>query len=247
MHKGSQVERTDLSTLSCPKSVLAALGRGHHDYISQHGFEINLDWWNEHLDALDLPGVPISGRRAGELVFDGKAWIERKDLFDLADDACSRPDSALYLLWHVLAWGSGNKLRRNDLRLHAVATDVDAAGHALKSAAKLSRESAEGAYAFCCPTPRRNLIKHLGPSFATKYLYFSGAGRREHPCLILDERVARSLHDLAGWKSLGARNWPADTYGRYCALLHRWSDDLWHSGRAICADELERALFEIAG
>jgi hypothetical protein len=243
-------EPTDLSILTCPASVLSAVGDGRLASIFGHGFEINLDWWNERLEALDLSGQHlIAGKRGGELVFEGTARIEREDLFGLADDACATPDGALNLLWHVLAWGSGNKRRNNSLRLQAVAADVDKAGAGLRQAAELSRKNAKAAYELCCPSPGKNvnLVKNLGPSFATKYLYFAGAGRPEHPCLIMDERVAASLHDRAGWDSLGARNWPADTYERYCQLLQRWSAELIRDDRAIFADELERALFELAG
>jgi hypothetical protein len=147
-----------------------------------------------------------------------------------------------------LAWGSGNKRRNNGLRLQAVATDVESASEGMQLAAERSQTNAKTAFSVCCPAPGQNLIKYLGPSFATKFLYFSGGGRPDHPCLILDERVARALHDQAGWWSLDPGNfWPADTYERYSGLLHRWSVEVSGSGRRICADELERALFKLGG
>ena len=241
-------ERTDLSALGCPAAVLGAIGEGRRESIYGHGFEINLDWWNERINELDLPGGPVRGTRGGETVSDGKARIERQVLFGLADEGRATPDGALALLWHALAWGSGNKLRNNDLRLQAVAADTRLAGEGLRLAAERSQEDAKAAFLVCCPAPRQNLIKYLGPSFATKVLYFAGGGRPEHPCLILDERVATALRDQAGWWSLDPGNfWPADTYERYCSLLHRWSAEESRDDRPICADELERALFELAG
>jgi hypothetical protein len=241
-------ERTDLSALSCPAEVIDAIGERRTEAIYNHGFGINLDWWNERIDQLGLPGGPIIGTRDGETVSDGKARIERRDLFGLADEARATPDGALALLWHALAWGSGNKLRNNGLRLQAVAADVGSASEGMRLAAERSQEDAKAAFFVCCPVPGQNIIKYLGPSFATKFLYFSGGGRPEHPCLILDERVAKTLRDQAGWWSLDPGNfWPAQTYERYCSLLHRWSAETSRSSRPVCADELERALFELAG
>jgi hypothetical protein len=239
-------ERTNLSTLPCPAQIVAAIRDGGRGPIAAHGFEVNLDWWNGHLKSLDLPGNQmVVGKRDGAVVFEGKARIERQDLFALADNACATPEGALSLLWHALAWGTGTGARNNLRRLRSVAADIDTAGELIRLAAERSREDAEAAYSILCPAPRPPTIKFLGPSFATKVLYAAGAGHSEHPCLIMDERVAAVLHDQVGWDSLGKQNWPGNTYARYCVLLHRWSDELHGQGQAIRADELERALFEL--
>ncbi|WP_284505436.1 8-oxoguanine DNA glycosylase OGG fold protein [Streptomyces cellostaticus] len=65
-----------------------------------------------------------------------------------------------------------------------------------------------------------------------------------HPCAILDSRVADTLRSTCQWDSLGSGEWPASTYARYCALLQRWAqEENRQLGRRIGADEIERWLF----
>jgi hypothetical protein len=53
----------------------------------------------------------------------------------------------------------------------------------------------------------------------------AGGGGPDHPSLILDARVATSLHQ-AGWASLPTSGgWHASAYGRYTELMARWSKD----------------------
>jgi hypothetical protein len=247
MNSASSDDPTDLSGLPCPSLVFDAVSGDRYSFIQCHGFDIDLDWWNTRIDLRGLPGGPISGTREGIRISSGSARIERQDLFSLADEACSTPLGALSLLWHSLAWGSGIKRRQDNKRLESVAANVESISSGLQDAAMRSREDCRAAFLLCCPRPNRNLVKYLGPAFVTKFLYFAGAGQPDHPCLILDNRVATTLHDQAGWDSLdtsGAGNWPSETYQRYCDLLHRWSLEESQTGRVIYPDELERALFD---
>lgn len=123
---------------------------------------------------------------------------------------------ALRLLWHVLAWGSGSKLRLNRRRLDGISKDPAAA---LRHAARLSRTDPEAAYQHLAHGADTHL-PYLGPAFFTKYLYFAGAGTCDRPSVILDSRVAHALSSRCGWASLSSGgNWPALTYQGYCALL----------------------------
>nr|WP_262414340.1 hypothetical protein [Streptomyces acidipaludis] len=151
-------------------------------------------------------------------------------------------DDVLRLLWHVLAWGSGLKLRNNRRRLDSIRDGRPAVITALREAATSARTDPEAAY--------RRLFKgagvrYLGPAFFTKYLYFAGAGSFDHPCVILDSRVAEALNKRCGWYSLRAGGgWPPETYGRYCTLLARWaSEESDRLGRQVGADEIELWLF----
>jgi hypothetical protein len=238
-------QATDLSKLHCPPEVLGGVGVDRHRFIDLHGVLVDLDWWNGKLEDYGLPGRPrISGARDGEVVWGGKATIYRQDLFVLAENACESPEGALAMLYPILAWGTGTKPRNSDRRLKAIAVNPSVVETGLRLAAERSREDARAAFEVLRPTRRKNLVSYLGPAFFTKFLYFAGGGRPEHPCLILDDRVAKSLHDQGGWKSLGTGPWPVETYERYCTLLHRWSREESASGRPLSADELERALFD---
>jgi hypothetical protein len=109
--------------------------------------------------------------------------------------------------------------------MDSVAADLDASGEAHTAAARLSWVAPIEAYRRLYPNDR-TLFANLGPAFFTKYLYFAGGGDPNHPCVILDSRVAAALVGI-GWTSLHTRgSWPAITYARYLDLLGRWSSEL---------------------
>ena len=67
-------------------------------------------------------------------------------------------------------------------------------------------------------------------------------GAADYPCAILDENVARALHDTCGWKSLPIKGgWHPNAYERYCTRLGMWVDK--HEG-ITRRDMIERWLFE---
>jgi hypothetical protein len=201
-------------------------------------------WWNTRLAELGLAGGPL---RSSEAADDPAqtVTIRRRDLFALAEPVAegrATDEDVLRLLWHVLAWGSGSARRQNAARM---ASFVD------QSAVELLRKAGEAAGDPA--TAYRMLIRvgggvipRFGPSFFTKYLYFAGAGRPDHPCVILDARVAASLHRY-GWTTLPPRwrNWYTDTYASYCDLLGRWADEASNAlNRPVARDELELWLFD---
>lgn len=232
---------TDLSSLVLPSAARTALARPRTASIDHHQVAVPTGWWNAALVQHRLPGGPVTGHTD----HGGTTTISRGQLFDLASEADPESEhDVLRLLWHVLAWGSGFKLRQNHKRLKGIAKNPVAAATTLRAAASLARTSPESAYAQlyrATGTP----IPHLGPAFFTKYLYFAGAGIPTHPCTILDSRVARTLHTRCDWTSLrSGGNWPPRTYQRYCDLLARWADgEGAHLGREVGPDEIERWLF----
>jgi len=200
-----------------------------NEWINNHAITVDRQWWNEALAAHGLEDTLVGDT------------IRRRDIFELADRATTSPAAALSLLWNALAWGSGDRLRNNKLRIADVANDPAAAGHLLQRAAVLSRTSPLDAYELLFPR-RRGAIRQLGPAFFTKYLYFAGAGQPDHPCAILDENVARALHDVCGWISLPIEGgWLASGYERYCTLLGMWVKQHNKIGRR---DVIERWLFD---
>ncbi|MFI1097357.1 hypothetical protein [Streptomyces sp. NPDC020917] len=232
---------TVLSTLVLPSAARTALFRPRSESIDYHEVAVPAGWWNAALAQHKLPGGPVVGRTDHH----GATMISRGQLFGLASDVdLASEHEVLCLLWHVLAWGSGFKLRNNHKRLTGIAKDFTAAVATLREAARLARIDPEASYAQfhrATGTP----IPHLGPAFFTKYLYFAGAGLLAHPCAILDSRVAHTLHTRCGWSSLrSGGNWPAHTYQRYCALLARWAaEERARAGREVGLDEIERWLF----
>jgi hypothetical protein len=96
------------------------------------------------------------------------------------------------------AFPSGPLPRQNAKRLETIAADVPHARSVLTEAAGLSRTGPATAYTLLRPNGRN---AHLGPSF-TKFLYFAGGGAEDHPCLILDRRVATALRTECGWTGL---------------------------------------------
>lgn len=149
--------------------------------IDQHGFELNLSYWNHRTG--HLPGAPVRSI-SGDTE---RGRISRGSLFAMADAACDDEsnEAAYSLLWHTLAWGTGSSHRNTKQRIASIERDISGIGSALRCAATLSRTDPEAA--FRTLQPRRPLIKSLGPNFFTKYLYFAGAGSLEHRCLIVDK------------------------------------------------------------
>ena len=195
--------------------------------IDNHLVHVAPGWWARHLAAhgFDNPVVDAS--------------LTRGQLFSMADAAVATPDGALMLLWNTLAWGEGRGARNHVRRITAIAADPDACAALLQEAAQVSRSDTVAAYTLLRPSPYRNAMRSLGPAFFTKFLYFAGGGRADHPCCILDDRVAAALR-AAVWSGLARNGWRPQVYGRYLRLLSRWRDECG------CArtDLIERWLFD---
>ena len=201
------------------------------------------------MDAYGLAGGPISWtNHAGEVVDSGMGWLARGDVFRAADVDLGDPEGVSRLLWYSIAWGAGPNRRLCDKRMRSVRDDRSRVLAGLSEAVRLctTPEGVGSAYEVLCPRSRRNLIPYLGPAFATKFLYFAGAGAEDHSALILDSVVANVLRFEIGWESLSPKGaWPRETYIRYCDLLRRWASELSDSHRTVSADEIERALFAL--
>jgi hypothetical protein len=96
-------------------------------------------WWNTALAARDLPGRLTTGPPGAD-----PALLTRAELFRMGRALESNQD-VLRLLWHVLAWGSGSKLRLNRRRLDGISKAPAAAAAALRHAARLSRTDPQAA------------------------------------------------------------------------------------------------------
>lgn len=240
--------------LAIPDYVIATLGK-RQETILDHGFseeQLNIAWWNDVLNS-EMPGeFQISVDPTGI----GSTTLRRRDLFELAKSLSQGSEDAEYLnfLWHVIVWGSGRSTRNNRQRIEAFVGDARSERvELLRESTSVARtgldNSALEAYRKLIRAGG-GVIPSLGPAFFTKFLYFVGRGTENYRCLILDARVASSLH-AAGWNTLPHRgtdfsfNWYSVTYDSYCGLLGRWANEV--SGNLnilVFPDEIERALFE---
>lgn len=218
--------------------------RTRSELIHQHGFTMRTAFWHQ---IADLPGAPVTGAAQAQ----GKIRVDRGQLFGLAAAATEDDSgaSALKLLWHTLAWGTGSSNRNNGRRITAVRKDPHQAGRALQQAAEASQADPERAFGLLHPG-NRNLISYLGPNFSTKYLYFAGAGNPQHPCLIVDSRVLASLYQMTD-DPIFAMKPHQFHYGvrRYLAAtenLKALADEASTAERPIAYDEAERWAFETA-
>lgn len=209
--------------------------------IDEHGFELNLAYWNDRMG--HLPGGPVRGIGGDS----ERGLISRGSLFALADAAGEDEsnESAYALLWHTLAWGTGSSHRNTPQRIASVEQDVPGIGDALRRSAVASRKDPETA--FRTLQPFRPLIGSLGPNFFTKYLYFAGAGNLEHPCLIVDKRVLATLSrytDVPLTPKNGS-GYGYKTYSTAIGLMADWAGQLSTAERHIGFDEVERWAFKV--
>jgi hypothetical protein len=188
--------------------------------VANQKIDICDQWWSTEIYRLGLDGTPP----ASPSLTRAEVWSPDDDVFSL--------------LWRALAWGAGPRLRNNRRRLHSIAQDQEGARKLLTAAADESHHDPERAYRLLMPNGRP-AIRYLGPAFLTKFLYFAGGGDPVHRCLILDERVARSVRGHCGATWFPIRGWYPETYAWYCDQL---AEEATVRGRA--ADEIELLLFE---
>ncbi|TNC16611.1 hypothetical protein FHE66_14640 [Georgenia sp. 311] len=150
---------------------------------------------------------------------------------------------ALRLLWHSLAWGTGQRHRNNKRRITSVLAADDAPRVLMLAAATSRRDPAE-AFAILRPGGR-NRFSWLGPNFFTKYLYFAGGGSPDHPCMIVDQFVRETLGQATGDVRFGYISQYSVTHYvetlEQLNLYARAAGDLL--AREVAGDEVERWAF----
>ncbi|MGG5752765.1 hypothetical protein ACQ3I4_09085 [Zafaria sp. Z1313] len=221
--------------------ALGALGewareRSREDAVLAHAVRVNASWWSEKLVT---GAVADDGGNC-----EGSISVSRARVFDVARETLSEQGHPLRLLWHTLAWGTGTRHRNNGRRITSVHSMGNEAEELLLYAAQEART--DPGKAFDLLKPRGTAIKYLGPAFFTKYMYFAGGGRADHPSLIVDQYVLATLHRLTGDNLLK----PRFGFGRaaYLAAVQQMQDLAGRAsqevGRAVAADEVERWAFE---
>ncbi|OHU01582.1 hypothetical protein BKG61_08725 [Mycobacterium syngnathidarum] len=200
------------------------------DEVLAHGFRFRPAWWT--------PRVPESwGNFLEQLpaVDRGYRTITRADLLDTANRH-GLPQSLLA----GYVWGTGssaflvgrrarvfrdNDSRRVDDALHAVAETVQ-------------RGNTVDAY-IAMLRGQPHYLKHLGPSFFTKFLYAADArDRRPGRALILDQFVAVALKAVDGWDISRNGPWDPSTYARWIDHAHGIA-----AAEGVRADAVEMVYF----
>lgn len=172
----------------------------------------------------------------------GDSWptVSRREVFRLAKP--TSPTEAVHLYVAACAWGAGLKSRNVARRVRVLRENGEVGEQVLAALALVRGEGAARAYK-ALHRGGEHRLKHLGPGFFTKLLYFGGydlptGGLRP---LILDQYVARALNEQAdfGWRLNW--QWTAAQYERYLAAAHGWAET-WAGGTD--PDVVERVLFE---
>lgn len=185
------------------------------------------DMWPTELDAL-----PPGPRR----------WprLDRRTVFRVAERA-AQPPGAIQALVAAAVWGTGAQGLGRARRLRVFDGDTDQIGIRLAAAVRILNDGGPmKAYEYL-HADGRNCVRHLGPSFGTKFLYFAGYDHAlgvQRP-LILDRYVALALNRLCsvGWP---AASWSASQYADYLDLAHKWAS-AWDTS----PDVIERVLFSV--
>ncbi|WP_173079140.1 8-oxoguanine DNA glycosylase OGG fold protein [Phytohabitans rumicis] len=194
----------------------AAAGIRDRTCLIHQKITIEPSWWAAKLAQYNAPGGPLQHT---------DRHLTRANVWTHTRGAANDELVAARLLWHALAWGTGTRPRHCRRRIRSVAADPAATLATLQRAAALAATDPEAAYAQLHPHRHRSRIRGLGPAFGTKFLYFAGGGNPDHPCLILDARVATALR-RRGWKTIPNGGWGPDTYARYCNLAANWATEL---------------------
>jgi hypothetical protein len=200
------------------------------DKVVTHGFKFRPTWWTPRVPdewSNFLEQQPEQGR--------GYRLITRGDLLGTAENH-GLPQALLA----GYVWGTGssaflvgrrarvfrdNDEKRVDESLHAVADT-------------LRRGNTIDAYASLLRGGRCNL-KHLGPSFFTKFLYAADAqSGQPNRALILDQFVAVALKAIDGWDISRNGPWDPSTYSRWIDHAHSVA-----AAKSARADAVEMAYF----
>ncbi|MCT1415190.1 8-oxoguanine DNA glycosylase OGG fold protein [Corynebacterium sanguinis] len=161
--------------------------------------------------------------------------VSRQRLFELGESVETEAEAVSFYV-AVCSWGAGMSAQQTQRCLRPL-HQPDAPAKLLQGLKAAALNSADDAY-FEFRNYSRSRIKHLGPAFFTKLLYFASGrpspAQNRHP-LILDRRVA----DAIGWANTSG--WLTAEYSRYLDIIEQvhgqWRPDL-------PTDVIEYTLFQ---
>lgn len=212
--------------------------------VLSHGYESTnaaLPWWRGQLRVNGMGFVDLSPDPTGR----GASYVTRRDLFQFAEQPglLESDDGVLRFLWHVVWWGSGKKHSRVALKIRSFADPATRATHLtlLRRATEFAQAGKIADAYGTLQNGGKAAIPQLGPSYFTKFLYFSTGGQT---AFVIDKRTVDSLDALRCPSAPIRTPWTAQEYATYCSTLSAWADELSAAGTPCQPDELERALFE---
>ena len=201
------------------------------DEVLAHGFSFRPTWWVPRVT--EECGAFLEQLPAGDR---GYRTITRADLLDTAT-TYGLPQALLA----GYVWGTGasaflvgrrarvfrdNDSQRVDEALHATA-ELLQRGHTVDAYTAMLRG-------------HPHYLKHLGPSFFTKFLYAADAcDHQPGRALILDQFVALALKDLDDWDIPRYGPWEPSTYAKWIDHAHRVA-----AAEGVRADAVEMAYFK---
>ncbi|OBK50179.1 hypothetical protein A5656_27385 [Mycobacterium gordonae] len=198
--------------------------------VLAHGFRFRPGWWTPRVS--EGWGDFLEQLPAGDR---GYRTITRADLLDTAN---SHGLPQALLAGYV--WGTGSSAflvgRRARVFRDNGSRRVEEALAAV--AETLRRGNTDDAYTSMLRGHQYNL-KHLGPSFFTKFLYAVDAhGREPGRALILDQFVAVALKTVDGWDISRRGPWDPSTYAKWIDHAHGIA-----TVDGVRADAVEMAYF----
>jgi hypothetical protein len=162
--------------------------------------------------------------------FKTRGSISRRDLFALTQQVRDGQGSWTHLLINTFGWGwGGTSLGPSRLARVLESNDPQTIENNLaKAVATLATSGAVAAY-WDLNNSSRYYLKHLGPAFFTKFLYFAAeeSPRTAPRPLILDKIVAGRVNALIGRRGrLATGGWTTRDYAFYLALMDRLAKHL---------------------
>ncbi|WP_233283122.1 hypothetical protein [Prescottella equi] len=206
-------------------------------WVLKQGFGFDPDRWKRA-----IPDVQSWPAELNECHVVGR-WptIDRLRVFAVSRRVSAeldQPWAATQLLTAALAWGVGTSALDVSRRAKVFA-DPDLNIKLTRAIKVLRVEGPVSAYS-ALSRGGSLAIKHLGPSFFTKFLYFAGYDADSYmpKPVILDQHVARALNAYTtdAWSTAGP--WSPQQYGTYLDLVADWASR-WETSQ----DSIERQLF----
>lgn len=203
-------------------------------FVEPHAIPFSPQQWLNRLPEPWMIGALADVQPTG-----GNRWpeVDRQTLIAAGSRVTTREEAVRFYVM-ACAWGVGVNQRFVTRRVR-VLTDNDDPGARLLAGIRLNQQEGPTTAYASFRDGGANRLKHLGPGFFTKILYFSGWTTSPGPRpLILDQYVANALNDIAnlGWRPTW--NWTTAQYEQYLGLATGWADE-WGTQ----PDVIEKTLF----
>ncbi|QCB52021.1 hypothetical protein E5720_16210 [Rhodococcus sp. PAMC28707] len=205
--------------------------------VLDDGVEVDLDWWNKHLDRAGHD-IRLRGRNLdGHIVSDGVATVQRNDLRIDTDLADGEHDS-LGLLFLCAAWQGSHKNRKAIRRFpdvhnpHLTRPDENPVAKTLTVLQRCIRDHAvpelpNGSWSGWPDTPG------VGTSLMATFLWAAKASVDGGRAQLIDQYgVSTLIHE--GWlEDPAVTGFTRRRYDRYVQLLSNWAVDIGTSPELI--------------